>query len=157
MKREHYLRALSSEHHQALGLVRAIAKGGREATNLPALRNKVRSVFTAELAPHFAFEEQVILPELARLGETDLVVQTLKEHRQLRALIARLDENGALNEFAQLLKAHVRFEERTLFAVCQEVFDAHAITAIENKATRYSPPSTNLPAAGPHNASSRHG
>lgn len=157
MKREHYLRALSSEHHQALGLAREIAKEGTEATNLPALRNKVSSVFTAELAPHFAFEEQVILPELARLGETELVIQTLMEHRQLRALVARLDEKGALNEFAQLLTAHVRFEERTLFAVCQERFDAHAITAIEMKATRYSSPSTNLSLAGPHNAGSRHG
>jgi len=157
MKREHSLRALSSEHHQALGLVREIANGGTEATNLPALRNKVSLVFTTELAPHFAFEEQVILPELARLGETELVVQTLKEHQELRALVARLDENGALHEFAQLLKAHVRFEERTLFAVCQEIFDAHAITAIENKATHYSPPGTNLSPARPHTASSRHG
>ncbi len=144
MKREHYLRDLSSEHHQALGLAREIAKSGTATTDTKNLRNRVRAVFSAELAPHFAFEEQVILPELARLGESGLVVQTLKEHRQLRDLVARLDEGDALNEFAQLLKAHVRFEERTLFAVCQQVFDAPAITAIERKAAHYSQPGTRV-------------
>ena len=136
MKRERYLRDLSSEHHQALGLAREISTRVAEAVNLPALCDRVRSVFTTELTPHFVFEEQVILPELARLGESELVARTLKEHRQLRELVTRLDEDGALNEFAQLLKAHVRFEERTLFAVCQERFDAQAIAAIEKRSTQ---------------------
>lgn len=138
MKREQYLRDLSSEHHQALGLAREISTSVAETViNLPALRDRVRTLFTTELTPHFVFEEQVVLPELTRLGEVELVARTLKEHRQLRELVARLDENSALNEFAQLLKAHVRFEERTLFAVCQERFDAQAIAAIEKRSIQY--------------------
>lgn len=94
-------------------------------------------MFTTELTPHFVFDEQVVLPELTRLGVVELVARTLKEHRQLHELAARLDENGALNEFAQLIKAHVRFEERTLFDVCQERFDAQAIAAIEKRSIHY--------------------
>lgn len=137
MKRAHYLRALSSDHHQALGLARMITASEAGAINVPSLCDKVRTLFKTELIPHFAFEEHVVLPELTRLGESELVNRTLKEHRLLRELAARLDENGALNEFAQLLKAHVRFEERILFAVCQERFDAYAIATIEKRAIHY--------------------
>ncbi len=133
MKRESYLRDLSSEHHQALGLARQITRDHDNIVDPQPLVNRVIAVYTDELVPHFAFEEQVVLPELLRLGETDLVERTLGEHRQLHDLITQLDETDALSRFAAMLAAHVRFEERILFPACQTVFDQAAIASIRKK------------------------
>jgi hypothetical protein len=121
MKRAAFLRDLSSEHHQALVLSRKIAQAGDQAG--AALVAEVRSIFTAELEPHFRVEEETLLPALIVAGETELVAQTLADHRSLRKLVERLDQRGALAEFGAQLKAHVHFEERELFEACQALFD----------------------------------
>jgi len=133
MKREGYLRDLSSDHHQALRLVRAINNGLASPTDPRSLISDVRLVFAKELEPHFVAEEQMILPELERLGESALVERTLDEHHQLRYLVSNLDTVSALAQFAEALKAHVHFEERVLFPACQDVFDDVAITRVGDK------------------------
>lgn len=142
MKRDSYLRDLSSEHHQALGLVRDIIKGCQSGIPTPVLISSVRTAFQDELAPHFEMEEQAILPELERLGESALVEKTLEDHELMRQLIARLEEPGVLLEFSEALKSHVRFEERILFEACQKIFDEAAIAAIESKTLKQAQAST---------------
>ncbi|MDR0775858.1 MAG: hemerythrin domain-containing protein [Azonexus sp.] len=120
MKRSVALRQLSREHHTALSLALHIAKAtGPEARN--ALLATVPVVFRDELEPHFQAEERSLLPPLAQQGETALVERTLAEHAQLRALAAAIGagEASALAPFGTLLQAHVRFEERELFAVAE--------------------------------------
>lgn len=129
MKREAFLRELSSEHHNALVLARriAVACDSAKAPD-PHFLADVRAVFDGDLEPHFREEERTLLPALEAVGEARLVQRTLEEHRQLRNLVARLEAPGALAEFGTLLKAHVRFEERTLFEVCQERLDPGELT-----------------------------
>lgn len=120
MKRSAALRQLSREHHTALSLALRIAKAaGPEARNV--LLATVPTLFRDELEPHFQTEEHSLLPPLARLGETALVERTLAEHARLRALAAAIGvgEASALAPFGTLLQAHVRFEERELFAVAE--------------------------------------
>lgn len=133
MKRDSYLRDLSSEHHQALGLARAIIKGCESDIPSPQLISSVRAAFHEELAPHFEMEEKTILIELERLGEFKLVEKTLQEHELLRQQVTRLEEPGVLMEFAELLRAHVRFEERVLFEECQRIFDKSVIAKMERE------------------------
>lgn len=129
MKRDKHLRDLSSEHHQALALARDIRKAG-ESASLDGVIQRVRSVYRNELRPHFDVEEQAILPALAKVGESALVKRTLSEHEQLEYLVEHLEEGDNLQQFARLLNDHVRFEERTLFEVCQEKLDQSSLAAI---------------------------
>ena len=123
MKRHPELQALSREHHGALKLARdaKIAAGSADAAQVERLAARVVSCFAAELEPHFMIEEQQLLPRLAQTGDAPLVARTLVEHTRLRALAERLrtPEAIALAEFAELLTAHVRFEERELFEAVQ--------------------------------------
>ena len=115
MKRHDFLRELSSQHHQALCLARDILRGSEENEDLVALRSKARALYRDELSAHFDIEERTVLPFLVQAGKKSMVQQTLEEHRQLRQLVSKLDDTDSLLQFAQLLKAHVRFEERVLF------------------------------------------
>lgn len=118
MKRSPGLRTLSSEHHTALVLARraAMAATGDDWADV---WNEVAQYFVAELEPHFCQEEQ-LLPALVQTGETLLVERTLAEHVQLRSLVYDRPRDAAtLRAFAELLLAHVRFEERELFVIAQ--------------------------------------
>lgn len=119
MKRHAALADLSREHHGALSLalkVRKAALAGDPAARAAAGAEALAR-FAAELEPHFLQEEQWLLPRLVAAGETALADRTLAEHCALRAAVKDLQGAGAaaLQRFAELLAAHVRFEERELF------------------------------------------
>jgi len=119
MKRSSGLRSLSSEHHTALALARRAALA-IDTDNVANAWSDVVSYFETELETHFRQEETLLLPALAQAGETDLVQRTLAEHAQLRALVnGQTRDAETLRLFTGLLQAHVRFEERELFAIAQ--------------------------------------
>ena len=119
MQRSPILQPLSREHHHALKLAklceRAAVSGDTEQID-SACAEALRT-FAAELEQHFQFEERELLPGLQAERAQALVQRTLAEHAQLRALCGGLVSRdvAALAEFAGLLYAHVRFEERELF------------------------------------------
>ena len=123
MKRHPQLQDLSREHHGALKLARAARQAAEAgaADKLATIAERVARLFAAELDPHFRVEEQGLLVTLAQAGEHALVQRTLDEHAQLRRLVAALSAPDAatLLRFADLLAAHVRFEERELFETAQ--------------------------------------
>lgn len=123
MKRHPALQDLSREHYDALKLARdgkAAALSG-DAAGAAACGAHAARLFENEMEPHFREEESELLPFLAAAGEDELVRRTLAEHAELRALAAALRQPDAatLLRFAELLTAHVRFEERTLFEAAQ--------------------------------------
>ena len=127
MKRHQQLQDLSREHHGALQLAlhakRAAQSGDAAQVAVSALA--CVDVFPRELDPHFIVEETTLLPALAQQGEQLLVQRTLAEHEELRRLVAQLAQPDAatLKSFAELLTAHVRFEERELFEVAQKYME----------------------------------
>lgn len=130
VKRHPALRQLSSDHHSGLVLARKarLAANGsveeqRDAWSL------VVACFGVELEPHFRLEERRLLVALARAGETDLVERTVREHEEMRALVAQ-DRSENLAAFAELLTAHIRFEERELFECAQRVLDNDELSAL---------------------------
>jgi hemerythrin-like domain-containing protein len=125
MKRSPILQPLSREHHTALTLAKAserAARSGDEALVRLACQRVIR-LFTNELEPHFQFEEASLLPLLHSTETQPLVERTLADHRQLRGLLDALRQNdaGALDSFGKCLSAHVRFEERELFPVLENL------------------------------------
>ncbi|MGB4911777.1 MAG: hemerythrin domain-containing protein [Candidatus Dechloromonas phosphoritropha] len=123
MKRHPRLQDLSREHYSALKLARAARQAAEsgEMDAMTTLAQRVVRLFATELDPHFRVEEQGILVALARAGENELVERTLSEHAELRRLNMLLSHPDAatLLRFADLLTAHVRFEERELFEAAQ--------------------------------------
>ena len=123
MKRHPDLLQLSREHYTALKLARdakRVAESGKPG-GVDALAQRVVEVFAAELDPHFHVEEQGILVLLAQAGRHELVAHTAADHAELRRLAALLANPDAdtLARFAELLGAHVRFEEREVFEAAQ--------------------------------------
>lgn len=135
MKRHPDLQRLSSEHHRALVIAQRLVNA-RAATGPDAELLQQAAQFVADdLEPHFRWEEEALLPALAAAGEQELVTQTLAEHAELRALAVRLEERSAQVRFGELLKQHVRFEERMLFETAQDRLGADALKAIGDHRT----------------------
>jgi hemerythrin-like domain-containing protein len=127
MKRHEWLQDLSREHHLALKL--ALTARRALATDDPAQCRAAATLcadaFASELEPHFVREENDLLPLLAQAGAGALVERTSNEHAELRGLALRLREadTATLKRFGELLDAHVRFEERELFAAAQALLE----------------------------------
>lgn len=125
MKRSAVLLKWSKEHHTALLLARRIATASDDAAKA-ALLAPVTTIFDRQLEPHFRAEEAVLLPRLEAAGQINLVRRTWQEHLLLRELAARIasGDRAALMPFGSMLKDHVRFEERELFAAAEVVLPA---------------------------------
>lgn len=122
MKRSAALLQLSREHHGALVL--AMRARRINLADKPAVLRfmaEAAATFARELEPHFRIEETTLLPALTRAGETALVERTLAEHEELRWLAQQLQAQDAahITRFGAALEAHVRFEERELFALAE--------------------------------------
>lgn len=133
MKRDERLRDLSDDHHSALVLARRARNAGAYAHSVKQgeVWGAVASAFAQDLAPHFAIEEQLLLPALEGVGEGALAERVRAEHVCLRAL---LDDprplDVRLSEFGALLRDHVRFEERELFPVAQQKLPGAVLDAV---------------------------
>ena len=128
MKRHPELLQLSREHYGALKLARDARRAAKSGAPdaVAALAQRVVQVFSVELDPHFRVEERGILVLLAQAGQDQLVARTLTDHAELRRLakaLATPDANTLLR-FAELLAAHVRFEEREVFEAAQKCMAA---------------------------------
>ena len=131
MKRSSRLQPLSREHHKALVLSKKIEIA--DCSRLDELADLVQEFFVAELEPHFLTEELELLPRLVKFGAKVFVQQTLDEHQTLRSLIIEI-RNGeieALKKFGILLADHVRFEERMLFPLAEQLVDAQWLSGAE--------------------------
>ncbi len=123
MKRDPRLHGLTTDHHHALRLAFRVKTTCAAGQADAVLADAVRDAFEAELTPHFAIEEEVLLPALSAAGEEALVARTLREHAALRDLAAAAarGETDRLALFATQLHDHVRFEERELFVACERL------------------------------------
>lgn len=132
MKRIAALRDLSDDHHTALLLARRCQQTPAGAADAMALSwRRVRDAFVLHLDPHFGIEDAHLLPALVAIGEPALAARIRSDHTELRALAEQADPvPEALVRFGALLEAHVRFEEREVFATTQHRLPASALDAI---------------------------
>ena len=151
MTRDVRLQGLTSDHHHALVFAPKIREAtSRGGVDLVLLAN-VRRRYVEELGPHFALEEEELLPALEQVGRTDLVARTLSEHdaRRNHLAVAGSGDLSRLTEFGVLLEAHVRFEERDLFTACEALVELEVLTRVALRApkgTRPAYPTRQLPA-----------
>ena len=121
MKRAAELIPLSREHHEALVLARRACAGAEPE----AVREQVLRRWSQQIESHFAAEEQVLLPALARAGAAAAAATAWREHGEVRGFIERLraGDLAALPLWGDVMRRHVQFEERELFALAQELVE----------------------------------
>ena len=97
--------------------------------------------FQAETRRHFRDEEERFFPLLvdAEAPAGELLARALLEHQRLYALIGEL-ENGLaagdvattqMQQLAETLEEHIRFEERTLFPLIEQVASRSALRRLQ--------------------------
>lgn len=118
IKRNQNLISLSRDHHNGLLIVWKIRQGIRFGVSNTRINDFVVSAFKSELEPHFYKEENMLF---IQLPENDAMrLKAEDEHAAMRKMAAALKPVAEatvadLEAFANLLEAHIRFEERILF------------------------------------------
>lgn len=130
MRRDVRLQELSRDHHRALVLARfikAVCVGECLEDDVAIARER----FASEIIPHFRVEE-LLLSALEGCGVDHLVTRTRSEHATMLRLVedARATDPAPLAALAQLMVEHVRFEERELYAACEERLAGDVLDAI---------------------------
>lgn len=129
IKRHQALVHYSREHHFGLLLGWKVRQGMDKNIDAERIKNYVAAACSAEIIPHFENEERELFVLLAQDDPFRLQVET--EHAALRQKLNALTQNATyenLKEFADMLDAHIRFEERKLFPHIeqQQSFEAYA-------------------------------
>jgi hemerythrin-like domain-containing protein len=129
MKRHQSLYPLSHDHHhalvQALNLEKAGANDDQDGIRKAA--GRFADFWRNDLQRHFAQEEQIVLPLLAKYRAADAaeIRDTLEQHSDIVRLTGELNEKLSLQEvvieasllanLAESLRRHIRYEESELF------------------------------------------
>jgi len=125
---------MSDDHHQALVLARCAMRAGDAGDECVtcATWEEVERSYDERLAPHFAIEEEFLLPALEAVGEAAFAERTRADHRRLHGLVHGEGRRSAkrLSEFGAALRDHVRFEERELFPLCEERLSGVVLAAV---------------------------
>ena len=134
LKRHEALVKFSQEHHNGLLLCWKIRQGIKHKIQPDRISAYTLFFFEEDLKKHFKEEEETLFP---RLDPSDpLRLQAIGEHQQIYSLIERIRNEMAghdeLNEFADALDKHIRFEERILFNHIQTRLQDAELTELAN-------------------------
>ncbi|MEO7009623.1 MAG: hemerythrin domain-containing protein [Caldimonas sp.] len=137
MKRSPALLGLSREHHEALLLARRASSADPRSAAARGQRTHLLTRWAEQFEPHFALEEEVLLPALAAAGQAGPAAEALAQHTGLRHLMERLREGDlpALPAWGDAMLAHVHFEERALFPLAERSLDLTALAGSLNRTT----------------------
>jgi len=121
MLRDKSLIPLSRQHQHALALCVRINRAPLATSReVQAWQVEVGQHFALEIQHHFAAEEKEVFPVARTVAHlVPLVEELVAEHAQLRDYFARAQartlDSPSLRQFAEMLSAHIRKEERGLF------------------------------------------
>lgn len=119
IKRNESIKPFSREHHQGLLLCWKIRTGIKKEIPAERIKKYINWFYEAQLKPHFEAEESLVFPILP--ADNELVLKAIKEHRQLQELVEETENlELTISNFHKILEGHIRFEERSLFALIQE-------------------------------------
>jgi len=140
-RRHESLIPLSREHHYGLLVCLRIHRGienhQADAIWLNERTEKVIRFFESDLEMHFKAEEEIVFPAMSGMEDSRATIdQLIDEHRTLEGLVQRMRKARdlqlapLLREFADLLEAHIRREERVLFPRYEEGVSSKLATQV---------------------------
>ena len=125
MQRSEALAPLSRDHHQALETALRLRRA--DGNTLDAALARLSSFWASVGRRHFEIEEELLLPALADERWLAMAERVRCEHADIRGRAAALEREASVDaarELGERLNAHVRFEERELFAHLEAALDA---------------------------------
>jgi hemerythrin-like domain-containing protein len=151
MKRHPSLREFSDDHHQGLLNARRLKRAASgEGANPADTARDFLEFWQGDTSLHFRKEEEVLLPVLARyggdLGERP-IVQMLTQHALIRGLAMQLGDEleqekirgDTLRKLGEQLEAHIRLEEREVFALIEKTLSEHALQEVASRLEVFEP------------------
>lgn len=133
MQRHRSLYPLSHEHHHGLVQARQLRLASvQTGPASPAVAaEQFIEFWERELQRHFRQEEERVLPLIEKYaaGSYDKVGETLRQHAEIKQLVAALNaelaqgagiDPGLLGQLGNALREHIRFEESVLFPLLEE-------------------------------------
>lgn len=129
MKRIEELHHLSHDHHHGLLVCWKIRTAFSKGIEIERVKDYLNWFYDYHLKSHFEIEEATLLTVVG--SEHEYGKQMLEEHQQLRELFENQEvRSGNLVEIEELLQAHIRFEERVLFPLIQDIATIEQLKAI---------------------------
>ena len=121
IKRSKQLAPLSRDHHEGLFFVWNMRQGLKNGTEIKLIAQYVQWFWKHHLQDHFKEEEQILAPHLP--ADNELLQRMLNEHQNIEALIhinENIPDETLLNQLADGVNDHIRFEERELFPYAEK-------------------------------------
>lgn len=120
-KRHPSLQPLSRHHHHALVVAQMLIK---QQEPHDVIRDKLRDFWEHGGREHFREEEEYLLPEFAKFQPIDVpeIRELLLEHIRIRSLVSEIAidaHHEKMRELGELLREHVRKEERIVFPMIE--------------------------------------
>lgn len=117
IKRHQAIISFSKDHHFGLLLVWKIRQGLKKAIHAERISNYIVFFFKEDLEKHFKEEEQLLFCKLP--VDDALRTRAETDHQSIYQLVDAIgkkkDDAVLLNQLADELEKHIRFEERELF------------------------------------------
>lgn len=138
MKRAEALQALSREHNEALVLARNALRAACSGDPAWVRRrwDELERAWHDTMAAHFVTEERHVFPLLYELGADVLAERLLREHRAIRSTLTEPCRRDAqrLEALGEVLRAHVRREERQAFPLIERHAGTEALIELARHA-----------------------
>lgn len=118
------------EHRYGVLLGWRIRKGLEKEIPVKRIKKYTDWFFVNYIKPLLEDEEQYVFPILGKKHK--LIRKALSNHRRLKRLFNDKENiERALNQIEEELEQHIRFEERELFALIQEMVPPEELKRIE--------------------------
>jgi hemerythrin-like domain-containing protein len=141
MKRSEALAPLSRDHHGGLVVAERLRRATEETAG-EAVEDFV-AFWRADGRRHFRAEEEVLMPLFARHGDArhDAVTRVLADHVEIRRFALELEAEeltsaARLREVGELLRGHIRHEERVLFPMIEEALPEAELSELASAVER---------------------
>lgn len=122
IKRHPAIVSFSKDHHFGLLLAWKIRQGLTKNISAERISDYVLYFFKEDLEKHFADEEEMLFSNLP--FDDEMRMKAESDHREIFNLVNRVgqnkQDNALLNELADKIDQHIRFEERELFNHLQD-------------------------------------
>lgn len=143
MKRSKSLIKLSHEHNAGLMLALGLKKNAPALKSIPgeleAKAEYALKFYHDELIHHFKEEEEILFPFISgKYEEIDKMIPSLlSEHQKIHRMFNEINLNNVdaehLAEIGELLRTHIRKEERHLFEYIQQHYSDEELENILSK------------------------